>query len=129
MVVVELVVPEGGMVVLLAVSAGVTVVELVVPEGVVVVVVVLDGVVVVLVVSVFLLQPASAKTASSASAARAADFFKGSAYMSVSFLKKRKWLNTSRFQCSQSAVLRDTTHTHAPVRFFRLPQRALPCLQ
>ena len=78
-VVVELVVPEDGMVVLL-VSAGVVVVELVVPEGVVVVVV--------LEVSVFLLQPASAKTATRASAATPADFFKGSAYMSVSFLKK-----------------------------------------
>ena len=87
-VVVELVVPEDGMVELLVVSDGMVVVELVVPEGVVVVVVVLDGVVVVLVVSVFLLQPASAKAASSASAAKPADFFKGSAYMSVSFSKK-----------------------------------------
>ena len=86
-VVVELVVPEDGMVVLLLVSDGVVVVELVVPEGVVVVVVLLDGVVVVLVVSVFLLQPASAKTATSASAATPADLFKASAYMSVSFLK------------------------------------------
>ena len=75
----------GGMVV----SDGMVVVELVVPEGVVVVVVVLDGVVVVE-VSVFLLQPASAKTATSASAATPADFFKGSVYMSVSFLKKSK---------------------------------------
>ncbi len=87
-VVVELVVPEDGMTVLLLVSDGIVVVELVVPEGVVVVVVVLDGVVVVLVVSVFLLQPASAKTATSASAVTPADFFKGSAYMSVSFSKK-----------------------------------------
>lgn len=119
-VVVELVVPEDGMVVLLVVSAGVVVVELVVPEGVVVVVVVLDGVVVVLVVSGFLLQPATAKTASSASAATPADFFKGSAYMSVSFLKNQKLPNASRFQCSHPALLRDATHAHAPVRFFPL---------
>lgn len=110
MMVVELVVPEAGMVVLLLVSAGVVVVELVVPAGVVVVVV--------LEVSVFLLQPANAKTATKASAATLVDFFKESAYISVSFLKNQEWPKAGHLQCSHSRFASDGTGAHASVRIY-----------